>query len=56
MDLKQVNNPTTLAIHSHVILTYCCILTFDPAKNAIQSDAQVSSADYMGQGEGPTSE
>ena len=50
----------------------CCILAFDPAKNAIQSDAsegsdtfqwqlreeiaQVSSADNIGQGEGPTSE
>ena len=50
----------------------CCILTFDPAKNAIQSNAQegsdtfqwqlweeiaqVSSADNIGQGEGPTSE
>ena len=54
------------------ILNKCCILTFDPAKNTIQSDAlegsdtfqwqlleeiaQVSSADNMGQGEGPTSE
>ena len=50
----------------------CCILAFDPAKNAIQSDApegsdtfqwqlweeiaQVSSTDNLGQGEGPTSE
>ena len=56
----------------HQVVWCFCILTFDPAKNAIQSDApegsdtfqwqlweeiaQVSSADYMGQGEGPTSE
>ena len=68
----QCNSTPTTLILPITVANFCCILTFDLGKNAIQSDApegsdtfqwqlweeiaQVSSANNMGQGEGPTSE